>query len=113
MKSLLLASLLLFPQIYPFVPPAEDIPPITYTTPASRPCNQPSPTDGNVVYAVCVTGPETHTTCQDKTRFLIYSEDGVGHCLRLGKESSNYFIIEPAIPSQYAPNPDIKIIDKD
>lgn len=60
------------------------VPAVKITVPASRPCNLAPGGDsyGNV-FSVCITGPETHTTCEDKRRVLLTSEDGQSFCLRL------------------------------
>lgn len=60
------------------------VPAVKITVPASRPCNLAPGGDryGNV-FALCLTGPETHTTCEDKRRVLLTSEDGQSFCLRL------------------------------
>ena len=65
-----------------------DVPSVKYMVPADHPCNLPSPSSGNIVYAVCVTGPEEHETCTDKTRILLHSEDGTGHCINFGAMES-------------------------
>jgi hypothetical protein len=54
-----------------------DVPAITITVPADHPCNLKSP------YAVCLTGPETRWTCEDKTRILLTAEDGTKHCVAI------------------------------
>jgi hypothetical protein len=68
---------------------AVDVPAISYQVPPSHPCNLPSggSADGTMTYAVCITGPETRTTCADKSRVLLTSEDGVAHCIKFPYKS--------------------------
>ena len=58
------------------VPPI-DVPAIQEERPSPYPCNLSSGP-----FAVCITGPEKVWTCQDKSRVLLISEDGVRHCIR-------------------------------
>ena len=58
-----------------------DVPSIKYMVPADRPCNISPPTMNGWTEAVCITGPEQRETCTDKTRILLHSEDGTGHCI--------------------------------
>lgn len=61
-----------------------DVPSVSIEVPAPHPCNlDPGPVGhpGGMVYASCLTGPETHWTCTEKSRVLLEGEDGVKHCI--------------------------------
>lgn len=59
-------------------------PAIQITVPASHPCNiDPGGSSDGTRFAVCITGPETHWTCADKSRVLLHSEDDQHYCLSM------------------------------
>lgn len=63
-------------------PKAVDVPPITeeYGNPGYEVCDM-----GNCVWTEAPEGKRrTRSTCADKTRFLMTSEDGKKHCIKLG-----------------------------
>lgn len=58
-----------------------DVPAVSHEVPAPYPCNIAPKSENGAMLAVCITGPETHWTCSDKSRVLLESEDGVKHCV--------------------------------
>jgi len=66
-----------------------DVPAIIVMVPAPNPCNIMPPNQGGWVDAVCITGPEEHETCADKSRILMYSEDGTAHCMKFEGQRPN------------------------
>jgi hypothetical protein len=60
---------------------AWDVAALEYTTPPSHPCNIAPKSNGGPVFAVCITGDETHWKCIDSRRVMLTSEDGARHCI--------------------------------
>lgn len=56
-----------------------DVPAVEYTTPASYPCNV-NMCSGGACLASCLTMPEVHWKCEDKSRILLTAEDGKHWC---------------------------------